>query len=44
MTVTEIHIYDEKDKVEVIRSICLEYVNTKYTERLNPITNNLKQQ
>lgn len=41
---TYYYVYDEKDKAEVIRSICLEYVNTKYKERLNPITNNLKQQ
>lgn len=38
------YVYDEKDKAEVMRSICLEYVNTKYKERLNHITNSLKQQ
>jgi hypothetical protein len=41
---TYYYVYNEKDKAEVIRSICLEYVNTKYKERLNHINNNFKQQ
>lgn len=41
---TYYYVYDEKDKGEVIRSICLEYVNTKYKEKFSHITNNLKQQ
>lgn len=29
------YVYDEKDKAEVIRSICLEYIHTKYKSKLN---------
>ena len=35
---THYYVYDEKDKAEVLRSFCLEYVNTKYKSKLN--TNN----
>lgn len=35
---THYYVYDEKEKAEVIRSFCLEYVNTKYKSKLN--TNN----
>lgn len=35
---THYYVYDEKDKTEVIRSLCLEYINTKYKSKLN--TNN----
>lgn len=35
---THYYVYDEKDKSEIIRSFCLEYVNTKYKSKLN--TNN----
>jgi len=32
---TYYYVYDEKDKAEVIRSICLEYIHTKYKSKLN---------
>lgn len=32
---THYYVYDEKDKVEVIRSFCLEYINTKYKSKLS---------
>ena len=32
---TYYYVYDEKDKVEVIRSFCLEYINTKYKSKLS---------
>lgn len=35
---THYYVYDEKDKTEVLRSFCLEYVNTKYKSKLS--TNN----
>ena len=35
---TYYYVYDEKDKAEIIRSFCLEYVNTKYKSKLS--TNN----
>lgn len=35
---THYYVYDEKDKAEVLRSFCLEYINTKYKSKLN--TNN----
>lgn len=35
---THYYVYDEKDKAEVLRSFCLEYINTKYKSKLS--TNN----
>lgn len=35
---TYYYVYDETDKTEVLRSFCLEYVNTKYKSKLS--TNN----
>lgn len=35
---THYYVYDENDKTEVMRSFCLEYINTKYKSKLN--TNN----
>ena len=35
---TYYYVYDEKEKAEIIRSFCLEYVNTKYKSKLS--TNN----
>lgn len=35
---THYYVYDEKDKTEVLRSFCLEYINTKYKSKLS--TNN----
>ena len=35
---THYYVYDETDKTEVMRSFCLEYINTKYKSKLN--TNN----
>ena len=35
---THYYVYDEKEKAEIIRSFCLEYVNTKYKSKLS--TNN----
>ena len=32
---THYYVYDEKDKAEVLRSICLEYIHTKYKSKLN---------
>lgn len=32
---THYFVYDEKEKAEVIRSFCLEYINTKYKSKLN---------
>ncbi len=32
---THYYVYDEKDKAEILRSICLEYVHTKYKSKLN---------
>ena len=32
---THYYVYDEKDKAEVLRSICLEYLHTKYKSKLN---------
>lgn len=32
---TNYYVYDVKDKAEVLRSICLEYVHTKYKSKLN---------
>lgn len=32
---THYYVYDEKDKAEVIRSFCLEYINTKYKSKLS---------
>ena len=41
---THYYEYDEKDKGEVLRAICLEYIHTKYKEKLNPIYQQFKQQ
>lgn len=35
---THYYVYDEKGKTEVLRSFCLEYINTKYKSKLS--TNN----
>lgn len=35
---TYYYVYNEKDKTEVLRSFCLEYINTKYKSKLS--TNN----
>lgn len=32
---THYYVYDEKDKTEVLRSFCLEYVNIKYKSKLS---------
>ena len=32
---THYYVYDEKDKAEVLRSICLEYIHTKYKSKIN---------
>ena len=32
---THYYVYDEKDKTEVLRSFCLEYINTKYKSKLS---------
>ena len=32
---THYYMYDEKDKAEVVRSYCLEYVHTKYKSKMN---------
>lgn len=32
---TYYYVYDEKAKAEVLRSICLEYIHTKYKSKLN---------
>ena len=38
------YVYDEEEKGEVLRAICLEYIHTKYKEKLNPIYQQFKQQ
>ena len=32
---THYYVYDEKDKADVLRSICLEYIHTKYKSKFN---------
>lgn len=32
---THYYVYNEKDKAEVLRSFCLEYINTKYKSKLS---------
>ena len=32
---THYYVYDEKDKAEISRNLCLEYVHTKYKSKLN---------
>lgn len=32
---THYYVYDERDKAEVLRSFCLEYINTKYKSKLS---------
>lgn len=32
---THYYVYNEKDKAEVLRSICLEYLHTQYKSKLN---------
>ena len=32
---THYYVYDEKDKAEILKSICLEYIHAKYKSKLN---------